>query len=155
MMGRDFNNIKNKDEKRDGNERQECSFQAFKNFKDEMAMGDIKCEGDTHTWATNSEGEGFIQERLESFSGSLDWMLLNDMAIVNLVIKPTSDHSLKILDSKPERVKSWVRFIFYSCWIKERVCVEIVKETWGKTVAAYRMFKVKQNRKWCKHSFIK
>lgn len=35
------------------------------------------------------------------------------------------------------------------------MCVEIVEQTWEKTVAASRVFKVKQKLKWCEHSFIK
>lgn len=47
--GKDLNDIKKKDEKRDGKERHECSFQAFRNFKDAMKMWDIKYKEDTYT----------------------------------------------------------------------------------------------------------
>lgn len=68
-MGGDFNDIKSEDEKRGGRERQESSFQAFRTFLDKLEIGD------TYTWANNREGEGFMQERLDSFYGSIEWML--------------------------------------------------------------------------------
>lgn len=39
-----------------------------------MEMGEIKLRGETFTWENNRENEGFIQERLDRFFGSIDWM---------------------------------------------------------------------------------
>lgn len=77
-----------------------------------MDMGEIKFIGDTFTWANNREGEGFIQERLDRFFGSNEWMIQNDTAEVKHVFKKASDHALLILDSKPSRMKTRSRFIF-------------------------------------------
>lgn len=114
-----------------------------------MKMGDIKYKGDIYTWANNREGEGFIQERLDRFCGSVEWMFLNDNAVANHVFRPASDHSIIILDSKPDkvrtRVKTRARFIFEPSWTKEEECKEIVNGAWEKTMTKSRMFRVKQS----------
>lgn len=51
-----------------------------------MELGDIKYKGDTYTWANNRKGEGFIQERLERFCGTVSWMHINDMSSGQLQI---------------------------------------------------------------------
>lgn len=119
-----------------------------------MDMGDIRYKGDTYTWANNREGKGFIQERLDRFCGSADWMILNDYVVVTHVLRQASDHSLLILDLKPQRVKTRARFIFYSSWTKEPESEELIQKAWGRNVQGSRMFKVKQKLKWCKKTTI-
>lgn len=69
-----------------------------------MDMGEIKFKGDMFTWANNREGEGFIQEKLDHFFGSLELMLLHDTAEVLHVSRQASDHALLILDTKTTQV---------------------------------------------------
>lgn len=104
--GGDFNDIKNRKEKQGGNERLESSFLVFKNFIAEMEMGDLKYKGDPFTWANNREGEGFIQERLDRFFGSTEWMIQCETIEVRHIFRQTSDHSMLILDSKANRIKT-------------------------------------------------
>lgn len=79
VLGGEFNDIRSKEEKQGGKERHESSFLPFRSFIAEMDMGEIKYTGNTYTWANNRMGEGFIQERLDRFFGSSDWMLQNDV----------------------------------------------------------------------------
>lgn len=123
----------------DGKERQESSFLAFRNFIDEIEMGDI------YTWANNKERVEFIQERLDRLYGSVEQMLLNDNTVVNHVFRPTSDHSIIILDSKPDRVRTRAKFVFESSWTKEEECKEIVNGAWEKIMTGSRMFRVKKS----------
>lgn len=92
--------------RRGGGKRTESSFQDFRNFIDDMGMGDIKYKGDTYTWDNNREGKGFIQERLDKFCGSTAWIFLNDTVEVQYVPRQASDHSLLLLDSQQTRVKT-------------------------------------------------
>lgn len=86
--------------------RNEASFQSFRTFLADMEMGDIVYRGDTFTWANNTEQEGFIQEWLDRFCGSAEWMIQNEKAEVKHVLRKTSDHALILLDSNPRRVKT-------------------------------------------------
>lgn len=65
MIGGDFNEIKNNEEKRDGRRRQENSLSDFRKFIVDMDMGKVRFRGEPFTWANNREREGFIPERLE------------------------------------------------------------------------------------------
>lgn len=125
--GGDFNKIKNNEEKRGGRTRQESSFLGFKNFISEMGMRDINYKGRTFTWANNREGEGYIPERLDRFLGSANWMLLFDTAEVTHCLRQSSNNSLLVLDTKPQRVKTKARFIFDSRWTKLAECEDIIK----------------------------
>lgn len=60
IVGGDFNDIKNQEEKKGGNARLEGSFSGFRNFILDMGMGDLGFKGDMFTWVNNREGEGYI-----------------------------------------------------------------------------------------------
>lgn len=59
-------------------------------------------------------GKGFIQERLHRFCGSAEWIVRNDSAVVEHVLRQASDLAMIILDSRPKRAKTGAIFIFYA-----------------------------------------
>lgn len=81
-------------------------------------------------------------------------MLQFDIAEVVHKLRQSSNHSLLILDTKPQRVKTKARFIFDSRWTKLAKCEEIIKTEWNKLVSGSRMFTVQQKLKRCKIRFI-
>lgn len=83
----DLNDIKNNEEKKGRNMRNEHSFLNFRNFLTDMEMGDIRVRGKAFTWANNREREGYIQERFDRFCGSIEWMLQHENAVVCHVLK--------------------------------------------------------------------
>lgn len=123
--------------------RNEASFQSFRTFLADMETGDIGYRGETFTWDNNREEEGFIQERLDRFCGSAEWMIQNEKAEVKYVLRQTSDHALILLYSNPGRAKTKGRFIWDVKIRQEHECEEIVKEVWGGSVGGSRMFRVK------------
>lgn len=60
IIGGDFNDIKNDEEKKRGRKKSESRFCDFRNFILEMGIVDIKFKGEICTWANNREGKGFI-----------------------------------------------------------------------------------------------
>lgn len=76
----DFNEIKGSEEKGEewGRGKKESSFCEFRKFISDMELGDIRFRGYPFTWANNRDGECFIQERLDRFLGSAEWMLQFD-----------------------------------------------------------------------------
>lgn len=147
VMWGDFNERNNNEEKKGGRTRQESSFTGFRTFISEMGMEDISYRGRTFTWANNREEEGFIQDRLDRFLGSVEWMLHFDTAEVTHILRQVSNHSLLILDTQPQRVKTSVRFIFDSRWTKLPECEEIIKKEWQKPACGSRIFSVQQKLK--------
>lgn len=99
-----------------------------------MEIGDIVYRGDTFTWANNREWEGFIQEMLDRFCGSVKWMIQNKKAEVKHVLRQTSDHALILLDSNPGMVKTKGQFIWEVKRGQEHEYEELVKEVWGRSV---------------------
>lgn len=80
MLGGDLKDIKSRDEKKGGKMLQKTSFQSFRTFIAKMEMADIVYRGETFTWANNRDGKGFIQERLDRFCGSAEWIIQNEQA---------------------------------------------------------------------------
>lgn len=103
VMGGDFNDIKEHGEKNRGRRRSYGSFLTFRNFISRMEMGEVKYRGNPFTWANNRADEGFVQERLDRFFGSMQWMLQCDTAEVIHTARQSSDHALLILDTQPQR----------------------------------------------------
>lgn len=91
-------------------------------------MGDIKFKGEIDTWANNGEGEGFIQERLNRFFGSVEWMIQYDTAKVKHFLRQASDHSLIILDTKTQGNKTKTKIIFETSWTKRQENEDMVKD---------------------------
>lgn len=91
-------------------------------------MGDIMFRGSIFTWANNRAGEGYIQERLDRFFGSAEWLVQYDTAEVTHILKQASDHYLLLLDSKPQRTKTKSRFIFESRWVKMQDCEKMIEK---------------------------
>lgn len=120
-----------------------------------MGIVDIKFKGEICTWANNREGEGFIQERLDKFFGSAEWMLSYNTTEVKHVMRQASDHSLFLLDSNPVRKKTKARFIFKNRWTKRLESENIIREVWYQQVVGSRMFRVQKKLKLCKQKFIK
>lgn len=111
VLGGNLNDIKNNEKKKGGSLKTEHSFMNFRNFLADMEMGDIRVRGEAFTWANNRETEGYIQERLNRFCGSVEWMGQHENATVCHVLKQTSDHAMLILDTNPEKTSTKGRFI--------------------------------------------
>lgn len=154
-MGGDFNNIRDNSEKKEERLRQERSLMDFRNFISAMGMGEVKFRGDGYIWANNRESEGFIQERLDRFFGSTEWLVHFDKTSVQHILRQASDHAMLLLNTKPLRNKTKSRFIFEEKWTKMQKTTKLIKEVWEQQIHGSRMFKLQQKLKSCKHSLIK
>lgn len=114
IIGGDFNDIREHEENEGENRRQESSFWSFRNFIADLKIGEVKFRGEFFTWVNNRENEGFIQESLDRFFGSVEWIIQFKTAEVCHIRRQASDHSLLILDLKPQKYKTKSRFIFDS-----------------------------------------
>lgn len=74
-------------------------------------------------------------------------MLQFDIAEVAHILRQASDHSLLVLDSKPQRVKTKSRFIFESKCAEMQESGEMIKTESGKTVFGSRMYQVQMKLK--------
>lgn len=79
---------------------------------EKMEMEEIAFHRRGWTWANNGKEEGFLEVRLDRLFGSAQWLLDHPAAIVQHVERQSSDHSLLILDTKPEQMRRKARFYF-------------------------------------------
>lgn len=77
-----------------------------------MEIWEIIFRGRRWTWANNRQGEGFIEEMIEMFFGSPDWMLEFDKVKVQHLMKQSSDHSMLFVDTFLHQSKQKARFIY-------------------------------------------
>lgn len=64
-------------------------------------MGEVKFKGRRWTWENNRQGEGYIEERIDMFFDSAEWLLEYDKAEVLHLRNQSSDHSMLVLDNNP------------------------------------------------------
>lgn len=71
--GGNFNEIGNQEDKQGGKKRVESSFNPFRTFNRDIEMREVAYRRRRWIWASNRQGEGFIEERLDMCFGSADW----------------------------------------------------------------------------------
>lgn len=154
VIGGDFNDIICHEDKKGGTRRLENSFYQFRSFIRDMEIEEIRFKGKKWTWANNRQGEGFIEERLDMFFGSANWLLSSDQAMVQHILTQSSDYSMVVLDSKPPVVKGKNRFIYDSRWSKMQNCTDQIQESWNITVEGSRMYKFHKRLQHCRNGLV-
>lgn len=119
-----------------------------------MEIGEIAFRGRRWTWANNRNGEGFIDERLDMFFGSSEWFVHFGRTEVQHLLTQASDHSMGLLDTKPQQQKSKSRFIFYHRWSKVLGCEEVIQNNWNVHVEGSRMFKFHKKVQQCRKGLL-
>lgn len=92
-----------------------------------METGEVPFCGIRWTWANNRHVEGFIEERLDMFFGSVKWFLDFDKIEVKHILLQSSNHSMLLLDIVPLQPKSKSKFIFDNRWSRIQGCDETIQ----------------------------
>lgn len=108
-------------------------------------MEAIPYKGRRWMWANNRVGEGFIEERFDLFFGSAEWLVENEKAEVEHLVKHSSDHSMLLLNTLPDQAKRKTRFIYDHRWCKQPGCLEVVHDSWKINVVGSQIYQF--NRK--------
>lgn len=120
-----------------------------------MKMTELNYKDRMWTWANNREQEGFVEERLDRFFVSLDWIMAYPQAVVTYVHKQSSDHSLLFLDSTPREVKSKKRFYMDNRSLEKEVIVMEIERAWNKPQQGHPKYEVSARVKECKVALLK
>lgn len=75
-------------------------------------MEEVMHIGRRWAWANNRVGEGFIEERLDIFFGSAEWLVEYEKAEVTHYAKHSSDHRMLLLDTNTHQEKRKTLFIY-------------------------------------------
>lgn len=90
IMGGDFNDIRNSEEKKGGRSRSVASCLGFRDFIKNMRMEEILFQEREVTWTNNWEEEGYIEARIDRLFGAGSWLLDHPNAVVTHVERQAS-----------------------------------------------------------------
>ncbi|XP_072074331.1 uncharacterized protein [Arachis hypogaea] len=116
VVAGDFNAIASPNEKEGGGEKYPTSIANFNYFIGENMLVDLEMVGRRYTWSNRRSGEELIQERLDRFLASEEWMQLYANPMVLRLSKMGSDHAPLLLDSHLQTERSKSIFKFQDRW---------------------------------------
>lgn len=105
----------------------------FQSVVEECELNDVPLRGYSYTWERNYGDDEWVEIRLDRVLVSNDFLQkFSETKLSNLEIS-TSDHSPIFLEPVViSHVNSARRFRFENSWLREPMCLQIVKETWQK-----------------------
>lgn len=74
IVGGDFNEVMDKNEKYGGRRKARTIMEAFRKVADDLALTDMKLDRGWFTWSNNRKGMGLVKERLDRFLVSTSWL---------------------------------------------------------------------------------
>ncbi|KAL8523954.1 hypothetical protein ACS0TY_013784 [Phlomoides rotata] len=135
LIGGDFNEIKNLDEKRGGGSRTFKQMSDFVDVIEELGMRELLTTGSKFTWLNKRKGWGRIWERLDRFVANDDWCDRFPKAKVVNGDFYGSDHrdiSIQLFDKDRLAIRLGTkRFMFKNKWMMEAGYSETVRMVWA------------------------
>ncbi|XP_071900933.1 uncharacterized protein [Coffea arabica] len=155
ILAGDFNDIISNEEKWGGIYRQETSFQDFKQFINGNQLMDIGFTGHPWTWCNNWEDTGEIKQRLDRGLCSLSWSQVYENIVCRHIDSYASDHSILIIDTKPNSSRRRKRFYFDKTWLQKADIGDVIREAWQQETQGSRMYQVTSKIKNCRLALSK
>uniref|UniRef100_A0A803PV21 Reverse transcriptase n=1 Tax=Cannabis sativa TaxID=3483 RepID=A0A803PV21_CANSA len=127
----DLNNVTSQSDKRGGNPYPNWLVDGFCETLDACGLVDLELNGYPFTWEKGRGTNAWIEVRIDRAVVSQNWLDLFPIAkLLNLEVS-TSDHCplLLMLDNVIQ-VVAIRSFKFENSWLREPMCLQIVKETW-------------------------
>ncbi|KAL5747974.1 hypothetical protein ACOSQ2_025271 [Xanthoceras sorbifolium] len=159
ICGGDFNEILMDCEKDGGLPKQRRLLLNFREALDACGLQDLGFEGPLFTWCNGRVGNAFVQERLDRYVCSRDWLSLFPASYVQHLDFWKSDHRLILLHIAVQgsvlsdrRDGRRYRFHFEESWVGTAECDQIVENNWRDLVAPVRLGGVCDNIRRCSAS---
>uniref|UniRef100_A0A803NLX7 Zinc knuckle CX2CX4HX4C domain-containing protein n=1 Tax=Cannabis sativa TaxID=3483 RepID=A0A803NLX7_CANSA len=136
VMG-DLNNVVSHDDKQGGNRYPEFLIQGFQQALAESGLQDMDLCSYPFTWERGRGTESWIEVHLDRGLVNQSWLdMFNAAKLYNLEVS-TSDHCPIFMDLTSELMTpSLRRFRFENAWLREPLCIQIVKESWDGSVGS-------------------
>lgn len=154
-MGGDLNDIHTNSEKKGGRPRAESSFHMYRHFVSQLNMADLQFSGRKWTWSNNREGDDFVEERLDRFFASPDWLYHHPKARVQHISKFASDHCFLVLDDQAPSHHQARRFFFDKRMLELPDFEKTVVQGWMSATEGTQMFQVCEKIKSCRLELLK
>ncbi|XP_042494316.1 uncharacterized protein LOC122073757 [Macadamia integrifolia] len=108
----------------------ESQISPFLEFFNEAALVELPFTGPVYTWDNRQIGYHQIEERLDRFSSSPDWLATNPNAIVQHQQVTSSDHKALILSTELQQPSLPEPFRFEAFWVQEPSFHDLVAQAW-------------------------
>lgn len=130
----DFNDMMYIDEKRGGREHPRNLLAGFVDILNECNLIDLGFTGEKYTWEKLRGTNGWIQERVDRGVATREWCNLFPDAEINVLEVAPLDHlPLNLQLNKKVYVPRTKRFLFENIWIREKECLNLIKNSWEST----------------------
>lgn len=127
----------------------------FRSFISNMQMTKVNFTGNAQTWANNREGEGYVEEILDRFFVSHDWLYNSPKAIVHHIQKQSSDHYLVLFKDQLDKLGFTKRFYFDKRFLDLVDFERTVEQDWFTPQIGTHMFQICAKIKACRLSLLK
>ncbi|KAM6584214.1 hypothetical protein CsatB_011216 [Cannabis sativa] len=128
----DINNIVRQEDKRGGRPYPQWLLTGFQQTLLNCGLEDLELQGHQFTWEKGRATSAWIEVRLDRALISNSWNQIFHSAVLSNLGFATSDHSPLFLE--PIAANNFTpnhRFRFENSWLKEPLCLEIVRDVWS------------------------
>ncbi|XP_074342384.1 uncharacterized protein LOC141679922 [Apium graveolens] len=130
----DFNNLMYANEKRGGPEYPRSMLTGFVETLMECNLMDLGFTGERYTWEKSRGTSHWVQERLDRGVATQAWSdLFPDAEIKVLEVAPSDHLPLNLQLNRQVYMPKAKRFRFENVWIKEKDCLQLIKNSWAST----------------------
>ncbi|XP_075633790.1 uncharacterized protein LOC142606301 [Castanea sativa] len=135
----DFNEMLFANEKMGWLDRPERQMQGFQDALDYCHLKDLGFNGFPYTWCNRRPGDQNTWIRLDRSVATIDWILQFPASRIHHLEAFHSDHKSKLLCSDSELKRFYRKgrpFRFEAMWLKGSTCEEVIKTSWGGSLAS-------------------
>lgn len=129
----DFNEVCFSSKKSGGAVSDWSRMEDFRSAIDECGLFDLGYNGHKFTWSNNQEGSNHIEERLDRFLASYEWVTIFENYAVEHLLRKSSDHCPILLDIQPPldtRKKKRIFFRLEAMWFKDQSFMQVCRDAW-------------------------
>ncbi|KAF5472052.1 hypothetical protein F2P56_008799 [Juglans regia] len=129
----DFNEIISQSEKLGGRVRPYRQMHDFRSTLDYCQLKSLDTMGSNFTWSNLKEGGDLIQERLDQFTSTIDWLEQYPRCKIRNIPLSISDHScllLNTMDMGCSGSSPVCIFKFEAMWVGTRECETTIEKIW-------------------------
>lgn len=139
LIGGDFNEILNYEEKEGGADTERRAIAGFREVMDDCNLRDLGYEGQWYTWERGITVATMVRERLDRYVSNNSWLSLFPDITVEHMVRFKSDHVPIHIRQKKVKKKRGQRkrnTKFETAWLLDESCEATVKQAWEKSDGA-------------------
>jgi hypothetical protein len=108
-------------------------MRAFQSALTKSRLADLGFVGPKYTWRNGRQGNDFSKVRLDRVAANVEWCTLFNMAQVEVLVQPISDHNPIMVTMSHANDRIWKKnkvFRFEASWAKNKEQGGVIKQVW-------------------------